>query len=110
MRAFFFATALSFSTASLACPQADAAAAAASREAVANAVGTKSNFKVEGMTCGTCSDKVTVALIHVEGVKASSVDHETGIATVVYDAGLTNVDTIASKITESGFKASLHTN
>ncbi len=86
-------------------PEADAEAAA--EEAPAAVQGEKVVITVSGMTCGGCSDKVTLALTATEGVHSASVCHKSGSATIHYEAKATTPDKLVQVITNSGFKASL---
>lgn len=89
-----------------ACPMADAEAAAANKarvESIDDA--TKVTFAVEGMTCGSCSEKVTKALEGVDGVTAAAVDYQKGTAIVAFDSEKTDQDKLLAAITDLGFKA-----
>lgn len=65
------------------------------------------SFKVTGMTCGACENKVTSALKNSAGVKSvDKVDYKTGTALVTYDASAVSCPTkLAQAITDAGFAA-----
>ncbi len=67
--------------------------------------GTKIAFVVEGMHCGSCSEKITKALKALKGVNAAVVSHEAGEAKVAYDEAKTDADKLVAAITDLGFKA-----
>jgi copper chaperone CopZ len=74
------------------------------------AAGTKVDLVITGMHCGACSSKIVVALTETAGVNAVTVDHETGLAQVAYDATTLTVDAlIAAVATAGGFEASVVT-
>ena len=58
-------------------------------------------FRIEGMSCGHCVAAVKRALEETEGVELRNV--EIGTATVDYDPGVTDRETIAAAITEAGY-------
>ena len=63
------------------------------------------SFRVEGMHCEGCSDKVKTALGAKEGIVKVLVKLEAKVITVDYDADKLTVDAIAKMITELGYKA-----
>ena len=67
--------------------------------------GERAAFSVEGMKCGRCSAKVVAALNAIEGVKGASVDHATGNAQVVFQAGKTDSAALLAAITATGYAA-----
>jgi copper chaperone CopZ len=95
------------SSPAFACPAADAAAFAAAAETVQKTTGTKASFKVAGLTCGSCSDKVTAALDKLEGVIAAAVDYQTGEAKVAFDSEKTNPKKLLAAIKATGFDVQL---
>ncbi len=101
--------ALSSSTAE-ACPYADAAAFAKASEQVKSSDGAKASFAVEGLTCGSCSEKVVSALSRVEGVIASAVDYQTGRAEIAFDGVKTDTDKLLAAIVATGYTANLVVN
>ena len=92
------------SSTALACPAADAAKYAAAAETVDQTTGTKASFMVAGLTCGSCSEKVTAALDKIEGVLAAAVDYQTGEAKVAFDAEKTSPKKLMAAIKASGFE------
>lgn len=105
VRSLALAAALLFSSSALACPMADAAAFTEAAAKVEQASGAKATFAVTGMHCGSCSEKVSKALIAVPGVTAAAVDYQTGRVVVAYDAQKANKAAMLEAITKSGFKA-----
>lgn len=67
------------------------------------AAGTKLSLAIEGMKCGSCSDKITAALSKIDGVNAVVVSHETGEARVAFDAAKTNADALTKAVVDTGF-------
>ena len=89
-----------------ACKMADAQAAAEAKAKVEASEGTKAEFKIDGLTCGSCSEKVTAALQGIEGVHAASVDYQTGLAHVAFDPAKTSEDKLLEAINGTGFTGS----
>jgi copper chaperone CopZ len=63
----------------------------------------RSEIKIEGMTCGHCAMTITKELTGLAGVLNVQVDHEKGIATVE-QTGLSD-DQLAEAITAAGYTA-----
>lgn len=99
------ALAFAFATPAMACPMADAAAYSVAAEAVQASAGTKATFKVEGMTCGSCSTKVSDALKAIDGVEAVAVDYQTGETQIAYDSAKTDADKLLAAIKATGYAA-----
>jgi copper chaperone CopZ len=71
------------------------------------AVGTtRSTFKVENLSCGSCLSKINYELKEYEGMVGMGADLLKGLVTVDYKAPLTG-DHIASVITALGYPATL---
>jgi Cu+-exporting ATPase len=105
LRSALIAATLFFAAPALACPMADAAAFNEAAAKVDKASGTKATFSVEGLTCGSCSEKVSAALTKLPGVTAAAVDYQTGKTKVAFDgAKVTKADLLAA-ISSAGFKA-----
>jgi Copper chaperone len=62
-------------------------------------------INVNGMTCGSCSNAVTKALMATRGVKDVVVDLAGAKATVQLDPALATVDDLRKAVTEAGFEA-----
>lgn len=63
-------------------------------------------LKVEGMTCGHCSDRVQKALTDVDGVEAVRVEMDEGAAWI--EAGSTvEVAELVATVERSGYDASV---
>lgn len=58
-------------------------------------------LKVTGMTCGSCSEKVKTALAGAGGTVAS-INVETGVAEVGYDAAKVKVDALVAAVNATG--------
>ena len=105
MRFLLTLLALSFTSPSLACPMADAAAYKNDAAKVETAEGTKLALTVKGMTCGDCSQKVHDAVQTVDGVVAVAVDYQTGETKVAFDPAKTNQKAILAAIKSTGYTA-----
>ncbi|MGJ8657521.1 MAG: heavy-metal-associated domain-containing protein [Akkermansiaceae bacterium] len=68
--------------------------------------GEKLDIPVSGMSCGSCSKKVSAALTSLEGCTVGSVCHESGHATVTIDPAKTSEAKVIETINAAGFKAS----
>lgn len=117
LRAFIVSVALLVPSAAFACGGKDcggtcpmaghASTPATDASAVAQADGTKVKLSLKGMTCGSCSGKVTAALQAIDGVNAVSVSHETGLAEIAFDAGKTSSEALAKVVTDLGYAATV---
>ena len=106
-RNFLFLTTLFFAGFSVdanACPMADAAAYKADVEAVQKAEGKKASFKLDGMTCGSCSDKVKASLKGLEGVILAAVDYQTGAVEIAFDEKKVSMKKLEETLVSSGYK------
>ena len=103
-RSLLLASCLFFSNDTFACPMADAAAFKEASEKVSAAEGTKISFTLSGMTCGSCSEKVVVALKDSSGIIVSAVDYQTGKVEIAYDEKKTNKKDLETILTKTGFK------
>ena len=65
-------------------------------------------LKTGGMTCGSCSSKITDALQNVKGVAVTEVDVEGGWVVVGYDTKAVKPETLAEKVNASGFVSAVH--
>jgi len=66
-------------------------------------------FKVEGMTCASCSVTVRTAVSKLDGIGSVDVDVAAGTTTVAFDPNKTTADAIAEAITHSGYSATVDT-
>ncbi len=62
-------------------------------------------MKVTGMTCGGCTNKVTLALKAIAGVGDVDVSLSAGQATVQYDESVTSPAQLKSAVTGAGYGA-----
>lgn len=61
-------------------------------------------FKIAGMTCGGCTDRVTHALEAVAGVGGVQVSLSNGEATMQYDERLTSVEQLKTAVQAAGYR------
>lgn len=62
-------------------------------------------FEVANMTCALCPVTVKRAMESVEGLRAVEIDFEARTATVVFDTGVTDAETIAAASANAGYPA-----
>ena len=65
-------------------------------------------LKTSGMTCGSCSSKITAALEKQKGVAVSEVDVEGGWVVVGYDTKAVTPWILAEKVSVAGFGSQVH--
>jgi len=65
-------------------------------------------LKTNGMTCGSCSSKITKALESLKGVAAAEVDVEGGWVVVGYDTKAVKPEQLAEKVSGSGFGSTVN--
>lgn len=65
-------------------------------------------LRTTGMTCGSCSSKITAALETQKGVVVTEVDVEGGWVVVGFDTKSVKPETLAEKISGSGFSSNVH--
>lgn len=65
----------------------------------------QARFRVDGMTCGSCSLAVKMAAQKVPGVSKAGASNEKKTAWAVYDPGKTNPKAIAAAISKAGYPA-----
>ena len=61
------------------------------------------NFKVKGMMCGGCENRVKNALEEIEGIKSVDADHNTGIVKITSNENISK-ETIEDTIEDIGFE------
>ena len=64
----------------------------------------KTEFKVQGMTCGGCERSVQNALTSHKGVLTARADRNAGTVSVEFDPTLIQRPELEKSITEAGFK------
>ena len=64
-------------------------------------------LQTSGMTCGSCSSRITKALESVKGVAVTEVDVNGGWVIVGYDTKVVKPETLAEKVTGTGFNSKL---
>ena len=65
-------------------------------------------LKTTGMTCGSCSSKITKALESLKGVAVTEVDVEGGWVVVGYDTKSVKPDALAAQVNSTGFGSNVH--
>lgn len=65
-------------------------------------------LKTTGMTCGSCSSKISKALESLKGVAVTEVDVEGGWVVVGYDTKVVKPENITEKINGAGFGSKVH--
>ena len=65
-------------------------------------------LRTTGMTCGSCSSKITKALETLKGVAVTEVDVEGGWVVVGYDTKTVKPDALAEKVSSTGFGSAVH--
>ena len=64
----------------------------------------KTEFKVQGMTCGGCERSVQNALTSQAGVSSAKADRTAGTVAVEFDPALIQQAALAKAITAAGFE------
>lgn len=64
-------------------------------------------LKTLGMTCESCSRKITNALSSLEGAVSAEVDVAEGRVTIWYDSKMIGPDRLAQTVTASGYGSSI---
>lgn len=64
-------------------------------------------MQTTGMTCGSCSSRITKALETVKGVAFSEVDVNGGWVIVSYDTKVVKPETLVERVTGIGFSSQL---
>jgi mercuric ion binding protein len=65
-------------------------------------------LKTAGMTCGSCSSKITKSLESLKGVAVTEVDVEGGWVIVGYDTKTVKPDALAAQVGSIGFGSNVH--
>ncbi|TSK07820.1 MAG: heavy-metal-associated domain-containing protein [Geobacter sp.] len=65
-------------------------------------------LKTNGMTCGSCSSKISKALESVDGVAVTEVDIAGGWVIVGYDTRTVKPESLAEKVKRTGFDSNVH--
>ncbi len=65
-------------------------------------------LRTTGMTCGSCSSKITAALQGVKGVAVTEVDVEGGWVIVGYDTKTVKPAALAETVNDTGFVSGVH--
>lgn len=65
-------------------------------------------MKTTGMTCGSCSSKISTTLEKQKGVAASEVDVEGGRVIVAYDTKTVRPEILAEKVSGVGFRSKVY--
>lgn len=65
-------------------------------------------LQTTGMTCGSCTSKISKALESVKGVAVTEVDLDGGWVIVSYDTKSIKPENIAEKVSSAGFNSNVH--
>ena len=65
-------------------------------------------LKTAGMTCGSCSKKITATLEGMQGVAVTEVDVEGGWVIIGYDTKTVGPELLVERVTGSGFDSNVH--
>ncbi|MDD2736408.1 MAG: heavy-metal-associated domain-containing protein [Desulfuromonadaceae bacterium] len=65
-------------------------------------------LRTTGMTCGSCSSKITKALESLKGVAVTEVDVEGGWVVVGYDTKSVKPEALAAQVISSGFGSNVY--
>lgn len=65
-------------------------------------------LKTTGMTCGSCSTKITKALESLKGVAVTEVDVNGGWVIVGYDTEAVKPENLAEKVSGTGFNSNVY--
>ena len=65
-------------------------------------------LKTTGMTCGSCSSKITKALESLKGVAITEVDVNGGWVIVGYDKASVKPENLAQKVSGTGFASNVY--
>ena len=65
-------------------------------------------LKTTGMTCGSCSSKITNVLESVKGVAVTEVDVNGGWVIVGYDTKTVKPESLAEKVRRTGFNSNVY--
>ena len=65
-------------------------------------------LKTGGMTCSSCSSRITTALQTQKGVAATEVDVAGGWVIVGYDTKTVKPETLAEMVNQTGYASSVH--
>lgn len=79
--------------------------ASSPKELPAGAATQRIVIAVNGMTCESCEQHVSAALLAVDGVASATASFAHGTATVAYDPTLTNADRLMAAVDSTGYSA-----
>ena len=65
-------------------------------------------LRTSGMTCSSCSSKITKALESLKGVAVTEVDVEGGWVVVGYDTKAVKPEALAAQVNSTGFDSNVH--
>ncbi len=61
-------------------------------------------MSIDGMTCNGCEKTIEANVMKLDGVKNIKANHETGKASLEYDASSTELEKVKSVIADKGYK------
>lgn len=65
-------------------------------------------LRTDGMTCSSCSSKISTALEALKGVAVTEVDVDGGWVVVGYDTKAVKPEALAEKVKSAGFGSNVH--
>jgi periplasmic mercuric ion binding protein len=65
-------------------------------------------LQTTGMTCGSCSEKISKSLESLKGVAVTEVDLNGGLVIVSYDTKNIKPENLAEKVSGAGYKSSVY--
>lgn len=75
---------------------------------IASAANSVAVLKTTGMTCGSCSSKIVMALQGVKGVAVTEVDVDGGWVIVGYDKETVKPEALVAKVNGAGFASGIN--
>jgi copper chaperone CopZ len=61
-------------------------------------------FRVKGMTCSSCEQRIERALAQVDGVVRSNADHQAAQVRIVFDPARTSAEAVQARIKQAGYE------
>ncbi len=69
----------------------------------ADAIVTKVNLNIEGMTCASCEYHINYAVHELNGIRDITTSYESGTTIIVFDARQTSIQEITKTINQTGY-------
>jgi copper chaperone CopZ len=61
-------------------------------------------FRVKGMTCSLCEQRIERALAQVDGVVRSNADHQAAQVRIVFGPARTSAEAVQARIKQAGYE------